>query len=290
MSTTCLTVPYFFGQFGVLQTAVFMVLCAGIHLLMDHCIYLGSHDSRSSNFIVIGTSQYPPNRASAEPTRTSTPHQTFGRIYRVTLLLDYASGVLISFVVSWNVLLYLGLQAGYFSEQLLDRKQLEFDQRDPVLIRLRGLYVCAAAVCLIPLFLRRSFHSLSVLVKYFSLYTFFLYLVIMVSLGVEKKQLAEHTDIRVYLFPQEPFGLRTLTIWYTLLSCFYIQPYVLTYKRNLLSRLVIPRPHDPETLEVPETEPGTPDAAEPGLRALLLRPPGRRQRAPGDPDQALLLQ
>jgi hypothetical protein len=58
----------------------------------------------------------------------------------------------------------------------------------------------------------------------------------MVTLGMEKSELAKLHPIQTSLFPPKPFGIRTITIFYTLLSCFYIQPYILTYKRNLLSK------------------------------------------------------
>lgn len=209
-------------------------------------------------------------------------------------MLDYASGCLISFVVSWNVLLYILFHLGFLADQVVDRGSLEFDQADPLVRILRAVFVCVVFVILIPLFLKKTLHSLEEFIKYFSYYIFFLYCFIFLAFGLERADLAKKSRIEVDFGQVQPFGMRNIPLFYTVLSCFYIQPYILTYKRNLLSGCSRVRNRvrsDPRAaFEVPQIEPRDSAGSRGRHGLLLLLQSGELEHSPGHPDEALLLQ
>lgn len=163
-----------------------------------------------------------------------------------TLSLDYASGILISFVISWNLLLYLLYHLGFVQDKIQNRETMEFQQYDKDILLLRLLYIIFVAIVLIPLFLKNKLHSLQKTIEYFSVYTFLLYLFILVLVMIEKPSLEKLYPITINWIQTEDFSMNDISLFYAVFSAFYIQPYLLTYKRNLISNVIINRAHSEE--------------------------------------------
>jgi hypothetical protein len=126
---------------------------------------------------------------------------------------------------------------------------MEFKQYDSDILFLRLLYIFVVAVILTPLFLKNKLHSLQKAIEYFSVYIYVLYVFILTMLIIEKPSLEKIYPVTINWVQTDGFSMDDIPLFYAIFSSFYLQTYLLTFKRNLISNAVINRADSQEIEE-----------------------------------------
>lgn len=215
-----LTLPYYIKQYGAVIGLFVLLVCALLNLLAYYFIFEASFTT---------------NKKSYPELIEELLGQKILKAFRFCFILDISSAIMIYVVVSWNLFEYMiyffGIGKQNWHKWFSDVDQVEFNESDPTITKIRGIFFYGVFVLLIPLFLKRDLGSLQSITIGYLVALFLLLIIILIELPFFK-QAYSGENIGFFWFKTPTLGW--IECFFGMCIAYYVQPYVFSLRSELL--------------------------------------------------------
>lgn len=209
--------PYFLRLYGVYAGLIILSLCVLLSYFNCRFIFYASNRFDQNDYLSL-----------IKEVLGSKVHTIAKATYFCDYFVTYAGG----FLISWSIWQYLLYNFGVLDDSMRSSQtELEFFPYHPTVLFWRSVFVWGTFLILIPLFTRKSMDGL----KYVFISYTLSFLTSVIYISFDLKEFREHyqqTGEHV-VSPVKPFDIRTFQFALIFLSAFYVQPNLLTMKRDL---------------------------------------------------------
>ena len=220
MGIGILTTPYYISSFGVLGGVLALLIGAILCLMSFRFIFEASVERKQKEFLSLISDLLP---------------EFISRVFKYTFLLDLMIPLLSYLIISWNIFSYILYMFGLFHDDwVINVDTMEIDEYNKWVFLIRAGYFFLVFLFLIPLFMKKDLSSLrSISFVFLGVMVVFL-IYIMVESPFFRVAYKRNDTLKVnYLIkPLEPYFIPN---FFSMLLAFYIQPFVLTLRNEVIS-------------------------------------------------------
>ena len=157
------------------------------------------------------------------------------KVFRITYFIDMISFGVVYSVFGYKLLGYLLYSVNLMKDEwMVNEDTLEFDEYNPTLFLLRSCYFVILYVVLVPLLLKKNLEKLKIISFIFMVIIILLAVIIMIEAPFFRNYYVSNNLLEVvYTFKE--FKLSWIPSLFSLVLAFYVQPFVLTLRKQLLS-------------------------------------------------------
>lgn len=218
-----MSLPFYVKQLGMVVGLVLIILAGVLSYFSFKYIFESQYTSGKKDMVLI-IKEYLPD--------------WIGTIYSYTLIIDVLSVLTIYLVVSWNLLTYIM----YFlkiakPDWIKNHDTIEYYEYNKEVFIIRIIFIHIVYIILIPFLLKRSLEKLRFISNGFITILFLLIVVMLIQMGFFFNKYhypnEEYKQTEVVIF--KPFWKpEFFTFLYSVILSFYIQPFALTLRKELL--------------------------------------------------------
>lgn len=152
------------------------------------------------------------------------------KIFKVSFFLDMSSSFVILVIVCWNLfeysLYFLGVAK---DEWFSDKDKMKFNEDNPELFRIRGVFFLILYLISIPFFLRKTLRAIQ---KITVMILFILLILLVFIIGQAPFFYMANSDSERIAF--KPFKTSWIEGFFSILLSFYVQPFIFSLREELL--------------------------------------------------------
>lgn len=220
MGIGVMTLPKYFSALGILTGNIMLLFACLLCYLSFRFIFQCSVAKNITQFKDLVAHFLPP---------------WIEKCFKVTLTCDYIIFFIVYSVVSWNLFEYLLYFIGLTKDDWLDDpKTITFKEYHPEVIVLRVCFFTVIYLALIFLLLKKSLESL----KYVSIVFLTVMISLIVFITLELPGFYNHyksNDLLKVEWISKPFDPIWVVKFFSLLLFFYVQPFILSFRSELLT-------------------------------------------------------
>ena len=215
-----LTLPYYMKQYGVAIGLLVLLLSALLNLMAFYFIFEASFTT--------GEKSYPNIIETLLGTKIL-------KLFRFCFILDISSAIMIYSVVSWNLFEYIiyffKIGTEHWHEWFKNIDRVEFNEDNPTIFKIRGIFFYSIFLLTIPLFLKKDLLSLQSITIGYLVVLFVLVLVILIEVPFFRFAY-RNEDIGFEWFKAPKFIW--LECFFGMCIAYYVQPFIFSLRSELL--------------------------------------------------------
>lgn len=215
-----LTLPFYVKQYGVFTGIFVIAFAALINFFAYKFIFEASDITQQKNY---------PDLIEA------LLGKSFLNVFRITYMLDITSTMMIYCIVSWNLLEYMiyffNIGQEHWSEWFSDLDTLQFNEMNPTVFKIRGVFFYSMFLITIPLFLKKNLESLQKVTIGYLFALFILVIIILIEVPFFRSAY-QGQDIGFHFIKLPNYNW--IECFLGLCVSFYVQPFIFSLRGELL--------------------------------------------------------
>lgn len=223
MGIGIMSLPFYVKELGLLCGLILIVFCGLLTLISCNYLFDAQVETGKKYMIDISRSYIP---------------KWMVKIFSWSLIIDLFSSLLIYSVVSWNLFEFLLYTFGlYKQEWIADEDKVQFHEYNPQLLLIRVAFFHIIFIAMIPMLLKHDLESMRFVSFGFILVLFIILIIILAQCPeffweYHREKGRKHTTVE-YFF-KKFWTPKFFTIFYSVLLAFYVQPYIMSLRKELL--------------------------------------------------------
>lgn len=219
MGIGVMTLPYYFSQLGIVLGNIMLFFAAILCYLSYRFVFAASTEHNLKDYKEMVAALCP---------------NWIAQIFKFSLTIDYLIFFIVYSVVSWNLFCYIMVFLGLVQpEWLADPDKLIFNEYHPTVFLIRVCFFVVVYLILVPLLLQKSLENL----KYISMIFLLNMIILLIFICAELPgfyHFYEEKKERVVEWMWKPFNMKFLVIFFSLMLFFYVQPFLMSFRKELL--------------------------------------------------------